>query len=146
MFPPASHPTEAPLTTSPLASHDFSATKVSNGRIYAMGGGVAALVALCIFAFALSRPAPKTTPKVTSAPPPPVMETAAIPQPEEAVPAGEPGDVELPADPAEPSSSTKSAPATVNQSRPRPVFRPRPPTPAPAPKASGPKYTSQPRY
>ena len=148
MFPPPSHPTEAPLTTSPMASHDFGA-KNQNARIYMMGGGAAALVALCIFAFALSRPEPKRT-HVTTQPPPVVSETPAVTGAIEPAPV-EPASTfvaedsfELPADSVDAPASR--APATVNQSRPRPVFRPRP-HPAPAPKASNqPRITDAPRY
>ncbi|MFO0737909.1 MAG: serine/threonine-protein kinase [Labilithrix sp.] len=151
MFPPPSHPTEAPHTISPMASHDFG-PKNPNTRIYLMGGGAAALIALCIFAFALSRPDPKRT-HATTPPPPPVVTdtTAAVVEP--AADPGEPApaqtitaeDVELPAEAAEPGSV--KAPVTVNQSRPRPVFRPRPPAPAPAPKASNqPRITEKPRF
>lgn len=155
MFPPQAHPTEAPLTTSPMASHDFSGARSSNARIYMMGGGAAALVALCIFAFALSRPEPKRAP---ATPPPPTVAVVTATEPTtEPTPETAPVDpapavtltgddsVELAAEPTEAAAATSKT-ANVSQPRPRPVFRPRPPTPPPAPKASTPRITSQPRY
>jgi serine/threonine-protein kinase len=156
MFPPPSHPTEAPLTSSPTTSHDFGAPKYQNARIYAMGGGAAALIALCIFAFALSRPEPKHT---VAKPAPPAAMTTDTAQAEPTMAAPDSTDpapaqtltaedsVELPSEPSAETAGTK-APATVNQSRPRPVYRPRPPAPAPAPKASSntPRITEKPRF
>jgi serine/threonine-protein kinase len=154
MFPPPSHPTEAPLTSSPMASHDFGPAKHQNARIYAMGGGAAALIALCIFAFALSRPDPKRT--VAKPTPPAAMTTettaaeTAAPDSTESAPAQTitaEDSMELPSEPSAETGSNK-APAAVNQSRPRPVYRPRPPAPAPAPKASSntPRITEKPRF
>ena len=158
MFPPASHPTEVPLTMLPMAQHDFGGSpKTSNTRIYAMGGGVAALTALCIFAFALSRPDPK---RAAAKPPPPAVvatDTAAATEPTTAPPdSTEPApaqtitsddSMELAPEPAAPSgepATTSKAPVTVNQSRPRP--RPRPAAPAPKPSSNQPHITEKPRF